>query len=86
MPDSPQTTTLPPISSIADHVGGSCEDGYLVQFILTDEAEYRAWMAWLRGQRIKGLQAAPVFSMAADAETTTARHRCDRRYTLRWAP
>ncbi len=64
------TTTLPPISSIADHVGGSCEDGYLVQFILTDEAEYRAWMAWLRGQRIKGLEAAPVFSMAADPQTT----------------
>ena len=55
-------TTTPPICSIADHVGGSCEDGYLVQFILTDEAEYRAWMEWLRNQRIKALESAPVFS------------------------
>lgn len=56
--------TKPPISSISDHLGGSCEDGYLVQFILTDEAEYRAWMAWLRDQRIKGLEAASVFFVA----------------------
>jgi hypothetical protein len=44
MTDAP----LPPISSIADHLGGSCEDGFLVQFILTDVTEYRLWMAWLK--------------------------------------
>ncbi len=64
-----ETTKAPPISSVTDHVGGSCEDGYLVQFILTDEAEYRAWMVWLRDQRIKGLESAPVFSRAITEPT-----------------
>jgi hypothetical protein len=55
-------TTPPPISSIQLYGGVSCATGYLVQFVLTDEAEYRAWMEWLRNQRKKGLESAPVFS------------------------
>jgi hypothetical protein len=54
----PETTAVPPIR-------GSCEDGYLLQFVLTDEVEYRAWMAWFRDQRIKGLEDAPTFSTIA---------------------
>ena len=64
-----ETTKAPPISSVSDRVGGSCEDGYLVQCLLTDEAEYRAWMAWLHDQRIKGLESAPLFLRAITEPT-----------------